>query len=126
MKSDFYEPYHHVESFSGATQVARTFVGMCDKNSKPIYDGDIIQFGNRKLLVFWNGEAFQWQAKAKPYPYRLYDYNVKDWDYIDFGWIYAEIPILGSTSTEVIGNIYQNADLLDWESKKHDYVDLSF
>ena len=91
------------------------FTGMYDKNDKPVFDGDILQFGERRLMVWWNDEAFQWQAKTVN-GYDLITFDIAsfctNWTNIDLGNIYSEIPILGRMSTEIIGNIHDNPELI--------------
>ena len=92
------------------------YTGLVDANGKKIFEGDILQFGERRLCVWWNGEAFQWQAKqCSGYDVIAYENGITEWTNIDLGWIYAELPILGKMTTEVIGNIYDNPELLNWE-----------
>lgn len=89
------------------------YTGMNDKNDKRIFEGDIIQFGDKRLVVWWNAEAFQWQAKEQRevvYTYKAIS-DRAIFDNIDLGWIYAEIPCLGRMTTEIIGNIYDNPEL---------------
>ena len=91
------------------------FTGLYAKNDKPVFDGDILQFGERRLLVWWNDEAFQWQAKTVPgYDLITLDFSSlgNNWTNIDLGNIYSEIPILGRMSTEIIGNIHDNPELI--------------
>ena len=92
------------------------FTGLYDANNNPIFEGDILQFGDKKLLVWWNEEAFQWQARS------ILSYDVisnredkplAEWNNIDLGWIYAEIPCTGHMTTEIIGNIFDNPWLID-------------
>lgn len=40
------------------------FTGFFDKNGTKIFEGDIIEFGSRNLVVWWDQEKFQWRAKA--------------------------------------------------------------
>ena len=88
--------------------------GLTDKNGKRIFEGDILQFGGRRLMVWWNGEAFQWQAKTVAgYDYIPYEVSDTDWTNVDLGVIYSEIPILGKMTTEVIGNIHDHPELLE-------------
>ena len=95
---------------------AGQYTGLNDKNSKWIFEGDILQFGGRRLVVWWNGEAFQWQAKTVAgYDYIPYEVSHTDWTNIDLGWIYSEIPTLGKMTTEIIGNIHDNPELLEGE-----------
>lgn len=93
-----------------------------DANNKRIFEGDILQFGRKRLVVWWNAEAFQWQAKEVQYPCRTFDGVPKGcvvWDNIDFGRIAAEVPITGKMTTAIIGNIYDNKDLLYWNDGQH-------
>jgi uncharacterized phage protein (TIGR01671 family) len=86
-----------------------------DRSGKRIFEGDVLQFGERRLMVWWNGEDFQWQAKSiRGYdviPYEIS--NRGDWTNIDLGTIYAEVPITGDMTTEIIGNIHDNPELLE-------------
>ena len=91
------------------------FTGLFDKNGAKIFEGDIIEFGSRNLVVWWDQEKFQWRAKAvldtptSPYEY----FRDKEWDDIDLGWIYAELPSIGKTTTTIIGNIHDNPEMLN-------------
>lgn len=85
--------------------------GLKDKNGKTIFEGDIVLFGETPLVVYWNGEAFGWCAKAEQHPFRRFP-SCRDWDYIDLGWIAAEAPCTGEITTEIIGNIHDNPEIL--------------
>lgn len=86
------------------------FTGLLDKDNNRIFEGDVLIFGDTRIVVYWDGERFSWMAKkAVEYPYRKFpDYD--DWDYIDLGWIAAEIPCLGKMTTQIVGNIYDNPE----------------
>lgn len=95
------------------------WTGLLDKNEHKIFEGDILRFGNSNVQVFWNEETFQWMAsklRNQFAGYRHYhDCCNGEWDDVDLGWIAAEVPIIGEMSTEIIGNIYDNPDLLSDE-----------
>lgn len=67
------------------------FTGLKDKNGKEIYEGDIAIFGSdpAEQIIFKDG-AFRWGG---------------DFDYI--------LQICEEYNIEVIGNIYENPELLD-------------
>lgn len=91
------------------------YTGLTDKNGKKIFEGDILRFGKRHLLVWWNCEAFQWQAKTVA-GYDLIPFDIQGdvyWTNIDLGWIYSEIPTLGEMTTKVVGNIHDNPELME-------------
>lgn len=89
------------------------FTGLLDKDNNRIFEGDILLFGDARVVVYWDGERFSWMAKKVfEYPYRKFpDYD--DWDYIDLGWIASEIPCLGKMTTQIVGNLYDNPELLE-------------
>lgn len=89
------------------------FTGLYDKNGKRIWEGDVIKYGSRILTVWWNGEMFQWQAKEKN-AFGIYSGRIDDtdWSNIDLGWIAAEVACIGRMTTEVIGNKWDNPELL--------------
>lgn len=91
------------------------FTGFYDKNGNRVFEGHIIRFADKNLVVFWNDESHQWQAKSTMSyprnPFGIYYLN-HEWDCIDFGWLIAEIATLGKTSVEIIGNIYDNPELI--------------
>ena len=91
------------------------YTGLRDAENKRIFDGDILLCENKHLVVWWNGEAFQWQAKEKQEVTCTFDGKKQAvvWDNIDLGWIAAEVPISGKMTTKVIGNIYDNPELLE-------------
>ena len=67
------------------------FIGLYDRNGKEIYEGDIIKLGNGQVrFVFYGCSEFKHTAYGKV---------AKNFDYKDKGY-------------EVIGNIYENKELI--------------
>lgn len=94
------------------------WTGLCDKKGKRIFEGDILRYFGKSLLVWWNDEAFQWQAKETEEVTCSFDGFVSDWDNIDFGWLGSEYALSGGVSYEVIGNRWDTPELLGWLSKE--------
>ena len=110
---DGYKPSYYFEPIKKET--IGQYTGLNDKNGKRIFEGDILQHGYKRLVVWWNGESFQWQAKEKRDGY-TFTFDVKNldvtWDNIDLGWIACETACTGKMTTQVIGNIHDNPELL--------------
>lgn len=84
------------------------YTGLRDRNGKRIFEGDVLvsffcddvpNYGERSV-VLWHKHA--WCSQYRDYkPETLEDYEMTN--YVD-----------------VIGNIYDNPELLEWEAGKHD------
>ena len=82
-----------------------------------VFDGDYLKFGAYILEVFWNGETFQWQAgkvgRSYDIPFRCCgNYRGDKWTVIDLGEIAAEPIITGQMTTEIVGNRWDNPELI--------------
>ena len=87
-----------------------------------VFDGDYLKFGAYILEVFWNGETFQWQAgkigRSYDTPFRCCgNYRDDKWTVIDLGEIAAEPIITGQMTTEIVGNRWDNPELIPQKSK---------
>ena len=73
--------------------------GLVDKNGKEIFEGDIVDYKGRKALVKWHGSYAS-------FIYRFVDELQKrntEWE-----------PLyLAYTKCEIIGNVYENQELLE-------------
>ena len=89
------------------------FTGLLDKNGKEIYEGDILQFSDKRewyrsdLFKFWlqgktSEEKQQWIDEQ---PYEIREVRIPD--------CYEEFSKSDLESAwEVIGNIYENSELI--------------
>lgn len=77
------------------------FTGLYDKNGREIYEGDIVQEGTKRLVVYWNvlGSGHWWFGKPCK--------DVK----------YEAAKKVSINDLEVIGNIFENPELLDGDGK---------
>jgi len=82
------------------------YTGLDDADGNRIFDGDILQFGAHTVAVFWNGEAFQWQARKSKEFFRKCPQSA--WDYIELGEIAAEAIIMGRMTTVIVGNVFDD------------------
>lgn len=92
------DPYHSVPRgcLEGERLDLMQYTGCIDKNGKEIYEGDIVRDDTTNSIwaVTWNAEAAGWTDKQdNPYSYGLYKSLEK--------------------SMEVIGNIYENPEILE-------------
>ena len=82
------------------------FTGLCDKNGKEIYEGDLLKLTNRRLkecigahreilLVGFNHGSFMCARGIDPYNMDTYLY------------------LCSGERVEIIGNIYENPELLN-------------
>lgn len=105
--------YNHDDTNGGVDPVLMQFTGLKDKNGVEIYEWDILLHRDKYYLVSWDEQMAAFQSV-----------NVKDKVDTDFfNWgnvpslqtLGARSPLTGNElepDVEVIGNIYENEDLL--------------
>lgn len=84
--------------------------GLKDKNGKLIYEGDIVQFYDDEFLqtmkIIWDNDELDFKAIGLKKSVECYEQ-----DFLYLGYIKKE------GSLEVIGNIYENSELLEVENE---------
>lgn len=78
------------------------YTGLTDKNGKKIFEGDILEFSDRLVVVFWHAHLGCWDSNFLKYTNKE---NGKD-DMSPQCWGYRG---------KVIGNIHDNPELLKGE-----------
>ena len=103
-----------IRSFDVIPETVGQYTGVMDKNDKKIFEGDILEFGDFIVFVVWNGETLAWECQKADDIYNSCHYQIcKDhWGLIELGHIAAEPYITGEMTTEIIGNIHDNPELL--------------
>lgn len=89
--------------------------GLVDADGNMIYDGDILDFCGDKVLVYWSSECFTWKTELLDGDRTVGNNWSRDDNKNDFGWVAAEVPILGQMTTKVIGNRWDNPELIPKE-----------
>ncbi len=94
------------------------YTGRKDKNAKEIYEGDIIKYSIKNFM----GGEYATDYSKKPIP--KYSKGIAEiiWKYNGFYMQNLKIPnvspaIFNNNEIEVIGNIYENPELINHQTK---------
>lgn len=102
------------------------YTGLTDKNGVKIFENDIVRYGKKNWVVNWNDETFRWEISLKDgcYQYPIYDGQgyPKYVDRITLGWVAAEFQLSGQLSVEVIGNKFDNPELIERDNNEKDWI----
>jgi uncharacterized phage protein (TIGR01671 family) len=89
------EVYGYSDDFTNPMNVElMQFTGLYDKHHKPIYEGDIVSYFDLKHEVLFKNGAFGWMEDGEFYSFSEMAPSVFD-------------------EFEVIGNVYENPELLE-------------
>lgn len=84
------------------------YTGLTDKNGRKIFDGNICKDGDCVVRILWN-DKHQWGVEISKAD------NVLSKGLIFPLWQYDNCKENGYRTLEVIGNIFDNPDLINWE-----------
>ena len=101
-EADYYEnnPVYKPTFIKVYSETVGQYTGLTDKNGKKIFEGDILEFSDRYVVVFWHTHLGCWDSNFLKFTNRE---NGRD-DMSPLNWGYK---------SKVIGNIHDNPELLN-------------
>ena len=94
-----YGTFVNIKQVEVIPETVGEFTGMTDKNGKKIFEGDILEFSDRIVSVFWHAHLGCWDSD-------FIKFTNKENDREDMS------PCRWSYRAKVVGNIHDNPELL--------------
>ena len=94
-----YDRYRNTRMQSVIPETVGQYTGLTDKNGERVFEGDILEFPDRLVEVFWHAHLGCWDSN-------FLKYTNKEKDRVDMS------PCNWEYNSEVIGNIHDNPELL--------------
>ena len=94
-----------LQEFEVIPETVGQYTGLTDKNGKKIFEGDILEFSDRLVVVFWRSNLGSWDCEFLKFTNRE---NSRD----------SMLPPNWKYESKVICNIHDNPELLEGESNE--------
>lgn len=88
-----------LQEFEVIPETVGQYTGLTDKNGKKIFEGDILEFSDRLVVVFWRNNLGSWDSEFLKFTNRE---NSRD----------SMLPPNWKYKSKVIGNIHDSPELL--------------
>lgn len=109
---EMFENVQNIEfgAFLGGDYEVMQFTGLKDKNGKEIYEGDLVKSGNGRIWMVEFGDWTYTELRQESDQYGFFLRGEDD----------NTIAVTGAPYGEIIGNIYENPELLHTTEGKSD------
>ena len=94
-----------LQEFEVIPETVGQYTGLTDMNGKKIFEGDVLEFSDRLVVVFWRSNLGCWDSEFLKFTNRE---NSRD----------SMLPSNWKYKSKVIGNIHDNPEVLEGESNE--------